>query len=232
MSVEPSPMILLVEDEEEIAELVTYNLRAAGFQILIGRDGEAGLDLARLHKPHLLLLDWMLPKLSGQEVCMQLRADGETRQIPIIMLTARSEETDKIAALNAGADDYITKPFSPAELVARVRAVLRRAAPRPSGQAFTSGKLSVDPSRRRVYYDGNELHLGPTEFRLLSVLIQNPGELFSREQLLELVWEKDVYVEPRTVDVHIRRLRKALGDQEEGLIRTVRSGGYSFERRA
>jgi two-component system phosphate regulon response regulator PhoB len=225
----PVPVILIVEDEPAIAELITYNLASAGFATLVAYDGETGLDLIRSRKPDLVLLDWMLPKLSGRDVCREMRADGETRNISIIMLTARSEEVDKIAALDAGADDYITKPFSPAELGARVRAVLRRAAPRPTGQPIKAGALTIDPARRKVHHHNTELHLGPTEFRLLLLLMQNPGKLYSRDQLLELVWDKDVFVEPRTVDVHIRRLRKALGDQGEGLIRTVRSAGYSFE---
>ncbi len=223
------PLILVIEDEQEIVELVSYNMDASAFRVISAGDGEVGLDMARACKPDLILLDWMLPRLSGQEVCCELRADGEIRHIPIIMLTARSEEADKIAALDAGADDYITKPFSPAEMIARVRAVLRRASPRIAIQPIKVADLIIDPARRRVYYKNAELHLGPTEFRLLLVLMQNPHKLFSRESLLELIWEKDVYVGMRTVDVHIRRLRKALGPEGEGLIRTVRSGGYSFE---
>jgi two-component system phosphate regulon response regulator PhoB len=231
--------ILVVEDEPDIAELIRYNLASAGFDVTLAHDGRLALGLAQSIKPDLVLLDWMLPHVSGVEICGFLRENENTRSLPIILLTARGEEPDKIVGLNAGADDYVTKPFSPAELVARIHAVLRRsAAARPTDQPpriLTHGDIVMDPSRRRVTRGGVEIRLGPTEFRLLHLLLQHPGEVFSRDRLLELVWDKDIYVEIRTVDVHIRRLRKALnddGDAETGLIRTVRSAGYALNAAA
>jgi two-component system, OmpR family, phosphate regulon response regulator PhoB len=177
-----------------------------------------------------VLLDWMLPLVSGIEVCRQLRRHPETRAIPIVMLTARGEEGDKLRGLDSGADDYVTKPFSPSELIARIRAVLRRARPVPADEMLRYQDISLDLAAHRVRRNGRELHLGPTEFRLLRFLLENPGRVFSREQLLDRVWGRDVYVEPRTVDVHIRRLRKAInGPRERDLIRTVRSAGYALD---
>lgn len=224
------PVILIVEDEAALVTLLRYNLEREGFRLLEARDGEEALVLAQEEKPDLILLDWMLPLVSGLQVCRQLRRDRETREIPIILLTARGEETDKVRGLESGADDYITKPFSPAELTARVRAVLRRTVPATSGETLNFADISVDLNAHRVRRGERNVHLGPTEFRLLSHLMQHPGRVFSREQLLDAVWGHDVYVEPRTVDVHIRRLRKALNEDEESdLIRTVRSAGYSLD---
>ncbi|MGM0560501.1 MAG: phosphate regulon transcriptional regulator PhoB [Pseudomonadota bacterium] len=224
------PVILIVEDEAALVTLLRYNLEREGYDLLEARDGEEALTVAQEEKPDLILLDWMLPLMSGLQVCRQLRRDRETREIPIILLTARGEETDKVRGLESGADDYITKPFSPAELTARVRAVLRRAVPATSGETLSFADISVDLNAHRVRRGERNVHLGPTEFRLLSHLMQHPGRVFSREQLLDAVWGHDVYVEPRTVDVHIRRLRKALNEGEQSdLIRTVRSAGYSLD---
>ena len=224
------PLILLVEDEAALVTLLRYNLDREGFRLVEARDGEEALVLAKEEKPDLILLDWMLPLMSGLEVCRQLRRASETRETPIIILTARGEETDKIRGLDSGADDYITKPFSPAELIARIRAVLRRAQPGLASETLEFGNLSMDLAAHRVRRGGRHIHLGPTEFRLLRYLLQHPGRVFSREQLLDAVWGRDVYVEPRTVDVHIRRLHKALNDSDEpDLIRTVRSAGYALD---
>jgi two-component system phosphate regulon response regulator PhoB len=183
--------------------------------------------------PGLVLLDWMLPLMSGIEVCRQLRRNAKTRDIPIIMLTARTEEADKVRGLNAGADDYVAKPFSPGELVARIRAVLRRASPNLAEELLRFDDVVMDLAAHRVRRNSRDIHLGPTEFRLLRHFMQHPGRVFSREQLLDLVWGHDVYVEPRTVDVHIRRLRKALNEEDESdLIRTVRSAGYALDAKA
>ncbi len=225
--------ILIAEDEQDIVELLRYNLVSAGFETVDTADGRLVCDLARAKQPDLILLDWMLPNLSGASVCERLRESPETRNIPVIMVTARGEETDKITALNAGADDYVTKPFSPPELLARIRAVLRRTADKPqaaSARLLQAGPLVMDLAQRRVSYQGADVRLGPTEFRILKHFMEHPGEVYSREQLLDSVWEKDVYVELRTVDVHIRRLRKALNDDSDPpLIRTVRSAGYALD---
>ena len=221
--------ILLIEDEEDIQILLDYNLRAEGYDILQAKDGEEGLMQAVEYKPDLILLDWMLPLLSGIEVLRQLRNRPETRDIPVIMLTAKGEEADRLRGLDGGADDYITKPFSPAELLARVRALLRRST---GGYAniLTYEGVEMDLERKRVTRAGQPVHLGPTEFRLLEHFLRNQGRVYSRGQLLDHVWGDDVYVELRTVDVHIRRLRRALnGDNKPDLIRTVRSMGYALE---
>lgn len=225
-----TPTILLVEDEAALITLLRYNLEKAGFRLVEARDGEEGLILAKEEKPDLILLDWMLPLMSGLQVCRQLRRDPETRHTPIILLTARGEESDKVRGLESGADDYITKPFSPNELLARVRAVLRRTAPAVGADSLEFADISMDLTAHRVKRNGRNIRLGPTEFRLLRHLLQHPGRVFSREQLLDSVWGHDVYVEVRTVDVHIRRLRKALNAPgEPDLIRTVRSAGYSLD---
>ena len=225
------PLILLVEDEAALVTLLRYNLEREGFRLVDARDGEEALVLAKEERPDLVLLDWMLPLMSGLEVCRQLRRAAETRDVPIIILTARGEEADKVRGLDSGADDYITKPFSPAELVARMRAVLRRAQPALANETFQFDDLEMDLAAHRVRRGPRDVHLGPTEFRLLRYLMQHPGRVFSREQLLDAVWGRDVYVEPRTVDVHIRRLRKALNIEDEtDLIRTVRSAGYALDR--
>ena len=225
-----NPLILVVEDEAALVTLLRYNLEREGFRVAAAADGEEALLLAREEKPDLVLLDWMLPLLSGIEVCRQLRRMTETRSVPIIMLTARGEEGDKLRGLDSGADDYITKPFSPSELVARIRAVMRRTRPAVNGEVLHYDDLVMDLASHRVRRKGRDVHLGPTEFRLLRHLLEHQGRVFSREQLLDVVWGQDVYVEPRTVDVHIRRLRKALNaDEESDLIRTVRSAGYALD---
>jgi two-component system phosphate regulon response regulator PhoB len=224
------PTILVVEDEAPLVTLLRYNLEREGFSVLEAQDGDEAMAQAREQKPDLVLLDWMLPLVSGIEVCRQLRRNPETRAIPIVMLTARGEEGDKLRGLDSGADDYVTKPFSPSELIARIRAVLRRARPVPPDEMLRYEDISLDLAAHRVRRNGRELHLGPTEFRLLRFFLENPGRVFSREQLLDRVWGRDVYVEPRTVDVHIRRLRKAInGPKERDLIRTVRSAGYALD---
>jgi two-component system phosphate regulon response regulator PhoB len=228
-----TPLILIVEDEPALVTLLRYNLEREGFRVAEARDGEEALLLAREQKPDLVLLDWMLPLLSGLEVCRQLRRGPETRSVPIIMLTARGEEGDKLRGLDSGADDYVTKPFSPSELIARIRAALRRSRPTSNGEALQFEDLTMDLAAHRVRRRGRDIHLGPTEFRLLRHLIEHPGRVFSREQLLNAVWGSEVYVEPRTVDVHVRRLRLAInGEGEPDLIRTVRSAGYALDRPA
>lgn len=228
-----TPTILLVEDEAALITLLRYNLEKEGFRLVEAHDGEEALVVAKEEQPDLILLDWMLPLLSGLHVCRQLRREPTTRDTPIILLTARSEESDKVRGLESGADDYITKPFSPAELLARVRAVLRRAAPAATADELSFEDLTMDLTAHRVKRGDRDLHLGPTEFRLLRHFLQQPGRVFSREQLLDAVWGRDVYVEQRTVDVHIRRLRKALNDGGlPDLIRTVRSAGYALDRAA
>ena len=228
-----TPLILVVEDEAALVTLLRYNLEREGFRVAEARDGEEALLMAREQKPDLVILDWMLPLLSGLEVCRQLRRGPETHRVPIIMLTARGEEGDKLRGLDSGADDYVTKPFSPSELIARIRAALRRSRPATNGESLQFEDLSMDLAAHRVRRRGRDIHLGPTEFRLLRYLMEHQGRVFSREQLLDMVWGQDVYVEPRTVDVHIRRLRKAINaPSETDLIRTVRSAGYSLDREA
>ena len=224
------PYILVVEDEDALSTLLSYNLEKEGYKVTVATDGEEGLMLVDERLPDLIVLDWMLPKVSGIEVCRRLRTRAETRNVPIIMLTARGEESDRIRGLDTGADDYITKPFSMTELTARIRAVLRRIRPGQSEDRIRHGDIVIDRVAHRVKREGREVHLGPTEFRLLDYLMQHPGRVFSREQLLDAVWGSDVYVEARTVDVHIGRLRKALNLSEESdPIRTVRSAGYSLD---
>ncbi len=224
------PLILIVEDEAPIVTLLRYNLEREGFRVIEASDGEEALLLSAERKPDLILLDWMLPLLSGIEVCRRLRRSAEAKTVPIIMLTARGEEGDRVRGLNSGADDYVTKPFSPSELIARVRAVLRRARPSTEEETLRYGDLLMDLAAHRVKRSSRDVHLGPTEFRLLRHFLEHPGRVFSREQLLDTVWGPDVYVEPRTVDVHIRRLRKALNaEQDDDLIRTVRSAGYALD---
>jgi two-component system, OmpR family, phosphate regulon response regulator PhoB len=224
------PYILVVEDEDALSTLLSYNLEKEGYKVAVAADGEEGLMLVDENLPDLIVLDWMLPKVSGIEVCRRLRTRAETRNVPIIMLTARGEESDRIRGLDTGADDYITKPFSMTELTARIRAVLRRIRPGLSEDRIRHGDIVIDRVAHRVKREGREVHLGPTEFRLLDYLMQHPGRVFSREQLLDAVWGSDVYVEARTVDVHIGRLRKALNLSDEiDPIRTVRSAGYSLD---
>jgi len=225
-----TPYVLVVEDEDALSTLLSYNLEKEGYKVSVAADGEEGLMLVDERQPDLIVLDWMLPKVSGIEVCRRLRTRPETRNVPIIMLTARGEETDRIRGLDTGADDYITKPFSMTELTARIRAVLRRIRPGLAEDRIRQGDIVIDRVAHRVKREGREIHLGPTEFRLLDYLMQHPGRVFSREQLLDAVWGSDVYVEARTVDVHIGRLRKALNrDDEADPIRTVRSAGYALD---
>ena len=225
-----SAHILIVEDEAALVELLRYNLEKEGHRVTVAADGEDGLSAVEDSKPDLVILDWMLPLVSGLEVCRQIRRKPATRTLPVIMLTARSEETDRVRGLEIGADDYITKPFSPSELMARVRAVLRRAQPSAASDVLSYGGLVMDLAAHRVLRNGKHVHLGPTEFRLLKFLMERPGRVYSREQLLDAVWGQDIYVEPRTVDVHIRRLRKAInGPTDPDLIRTVRSAGYALD---
>lgn len=222
--------VLIVEDEESIATLIDYNLTREDFATKIAPDGEDALLKVQEFQPDIVIIDWMLPKISGLEVCRRLRQNPDTKNLPIIMLTARSEESDRIRGLETGADDYLTKPFSTAELIARVRAVLRRIRPALVEDVVSYGDLKVDRTAHRVWRGDKEIHLGPTEFRLLDHLIQHPGRVFSREQLLNAVWGSDVFVEVRTVDVHVGRLRKALTRYDhEDPIRTVRAAGYSLD---
>ena len=224
------PHVLIVEDEAALVELLRYNLEQSGFRVGVAGDGEEALRSVQEDVPDLILLDWMLPLMSGIEVCRQLRRQTSTANVPIIMLTARGEEGDRIRGLDAGADDYVSKPFSPTELVARIRAVLRRIRPALADEALGYADIVMDLVAHRVTRAGKPLHLGPTEFRLLRHFMEHPGRVFSREQLLDSVWGKDVYVEARTVDVHIRRLRMALnGESNTDLIRTVRAAGYALD---
>ncbi|MGB0683569.1 MAG: phosphate regulon transcriptional regulator PhoB [Magnetovibrionaceae bacterium] len=224
------PYILVVEDEASLIELLRYNLETEGFRVEVAEDGEEALMKINEDTPDLALLDWMLPKLSGLDVCRRLRGRMETRNMPIIMLTAKGEEEDRVRGLDTGADDYITKPFSPSELVARIRAVLRRIRPALAEERLACGDLTMDLASHKVDRCGREVKLGPTEFRLLRHFMEHPGRVLSRDHLLDAVWGRDVYVEQRTVDVHIRRLRKALnGEGEADIIRTVRSTGYALE---
>jgi len=223
-------MVLIVEDEPPQAELLSYNLEKEGFRVLIAQDGEEGLLMAQENTPDAIVLDWMLPGLSGIEVCRQLRGSSDTREIPILMLTARGEEEDRVRGIETGADDYVVKPYSPREVVARIKALLRRANPSLSSEALQYSDIAMDLAQHKVNRDGRSIHLGPTEFRLLKTLMEKPGRVFSRERLLDLVWGRDVYVEDRTVDVHIRRLRKALNEGSgEDVIRTVRGEGYAID---
>lgn len=223
------PMVLIIEDEEAIVTLLRYNLEREGFQVAVARDGEEGLAALSERRPDLAVVDWMLPYVSGLELCRQIRRRPETRHLPIIMLTARGEEADRVRGFEAGADDYVAKPFSPGEFVARVRAVLRRSQPAFGEETLAFGDVVMDLSSHRVRRGTTSIHLGPTEFRLLRYLMENPGRVFSREQLLDAVWGRDVFVGPRTVDTHIRRLRRALtaGGRRDP-IRTVRSAGYGL----
>ncbi len=224
------PFILVVEDEEALATLLHYNLDKEGYRVELCADGEEALIRIDEKQPDLVVLDWMLPSVSGIEICRRLRQRSATRNLPIIMLTARGEEGDRVRGLDTGADDYIVKPFLMSELAARVRAVLRRIRPGLAEDRIRHGDIVVDRTAHRVRRGGRDVHLGPTEFRLLDYLIQHPGRVFSREQLLDAVWGSDVYVEARTVDVHVGRLRKALNvDGTNDPIRTVRSAGYALE---
>lgn len=225
-----TPYVLVVEDEDALATLLDYNLMKEGFRVERAADGEEALLRVAEEPPDLVVLDWMLPKVSGVEVCRQLRAGAETRRTPVLMLTARGEEADKVRGLDTGADDYVVKPFAMSELVARIRALLRRTRPELVDERLEYADLVLDRGRHRVTRGGKDIHLGPTEYRLLDFLMQRPGRVFSRERLLDAVWGANTYVEVRTVDVHVGRLRKALRQEgEPDLIRTVRSAGYALD---
>lgn len=225
-----SPSILVVEDEAALLTLLRYNLEKQGFQVEEATDGQEALLRIAENKPDLVLLDWMLPSLSGIEVCRQIRRRPATRDLPVIMVTARTEDADAVRALDTGADDYIAKPFAVDALMARIRALLRRSATVPQKGTLAFADLAMDQDAHRVTRAGRALHLGPTEYRLLEHFLSHPRRVFSREQLLDAVWGRDIHVELRTVDVHIRRLRKAInGEGEADLIRTVRSAGYALD---
>jgi two-component system phosphate regulon response regulator PhoB len=225
-----APHILVVEDEAALALLLAYNLEAEGFQVEhVERGDEAEIRLAEA-LPDLVILDWMLPGVSGLEICRRLRARDDTRTIPIIMLTARGDENERVRGLSVGADDYVVKPFSTPELMARVHALLRRARPERVATRLAAGDIDLDRETRRVKRGGREIHLGPTEFRLLEYLMEKPGRVFSRAQLLDSVWGLSAEIDERTVDVHVGRLRKAIiRGREKDPIRTVRGTGYSFD---
>jgi len=224
------PTVLVVEDEAPLLTLLRYNLEKQGFRVDEATDGEEALLRVAEGRPDLVLLDWMLPTLSGVEVCRQLRRRPGTRDLPIIMVTARTEDQDAVRALDTGADDYISKPFAMDSLMARIRALLRRSGAVAGRGVLSWRDLVLDQDAHRVSRAGRPLHLGPTEYRLLEFLMQHPRRVFSREQVLDAVWGRDIHVEPRTVDVHIRRLRKAVnGPGEEDIIRTVRSAGYALD---
>jgi len=224
------PLVLVVEDEAALVTVLRYNLEKAGFRVAEAGDGEEALLVLQEQQVDLVLLDWMLPSLSGIEVCRRLRRRPETSELPVIMLTARGEEGDRIRGLNAGADDYMAKPFSTDELIARIHAVLRRARPVLEGARLGFADVELDPSSHRVMRAGRAIHLGPTEFRLLRHFMEHPRRVFARSQLIDAVWGVDAYVDERTVDVHIRRLRKALNDGGGvDLIRTVREAGYALD---
>jgi two-component system phosphate regulon response regulator PhoB len=223
------PTVLLVEDESAQREVLSYNLEAEGFRVAAAENGEEALIMVDEVSPDLIVLDWMLPNVSGIEVCRRLKARSETRHVPIIMLSARSEEVDRVRGLETGADDYVIKPYSVVELMARVRTQLRRSRPSAVGVVLEYGDIRLDPESHKVFRAGEVLKLGPTEFRLLTTFMEKPGRVWSREQLLDRVWGRDIYVDTRTVDVHIGRLRKALmargGDDP---LRTVRGAGYAL----
>lgn len=224
------PTVLIVEDEAPLLTLLRYNLEKQGFRVDEAADGQEALLRVAEARPDIMLLDWMLPSLSGIEVCRQLRRRTETRDLPIIMVTARTEDQDAVRALDIGADDYIAKPFAIEHVIARIRALLRRSGRVASKGSLAYADLAMDQDAHRVTRAGRPLHLGPTEYRLLEFFLQHPGRVFAREQLLDAVWGRDIHVEPRTVDVHIRRLRKAINQGDEiDLIRTVRSAGYALD---
>jgi two-component system phosphate regulon response regulator PhoB len=224
------PLVLIVEDEAPLVTLLRYNLEKEGFAVCAAGDGEEALLQIAENKPDAVLLDWMLPLVSGLEVCRQIRRSPASRSLPIILLTARGEEADRVRGLDSGADDYIVKPFSPSELVARLRAVIRRAQPSAAEDTLHYADVAMDLAAHRVSRAGRAVHLGPTEFRLLHHFLLYPGRVFSREHLLDRVWGPHAEVEMRTVDVHIRRLRKALNiDGCRDLVRTVRSVGYALD---
>ena len=225
-----NPKLLLVEDDRALSDLLIWHFERAGFQVRRTGDGEEALLLAEEEQPDIVILDWMIEGISGLEVCRRLRRKERTGNVPIIMLTARGEESDRIRGLDTGADDYVTKPFSPRELLSRVTAVLRRVRPALAGETLTYADIEMDVTAHKVRRGGKPVQLGPTEFRLLRHLLEQPGRVFSRERLLDAVWQHDPDIDARTVDVHVRRLRKALNEGgRPDLIRTVRSAGYSLD---
>jgi two-component system phosphate regulon response regulator PhoB len=225
--------ILIVEDEEPLALLLRYNLEAEGFEVAVAYRGDEAEIAVAENPPDLIVLDWMLPGLSGLELCRRWRSRRASRNIPILILTARGEEADRIRGLTTGADDYVVKPFSVPELMARIKAILRRASPERIASVLSAGGIDLDREAHKVMREGREIRLGPTEFKLLEFLMESPGRVFSRAQLLDGVWGQDVYVDERTVDVHIGRLRKAINrGRDKDPIRTVRGAGYAFGERA
>jgi two-component system phosphate regulon response regulator PhoB len=225
--------ILIVEDEEPLALLLRYNLEAEGFEVAVAYRGDEAEIAVAENPPDLIVLDWMLPGLSGLELCRRWRSGRASRNIPILILTARGEEADRIRGLTTGADDYVVKPFSVPELMARIKAILRRASPERIASVLSAGGIDLDREAHKVMREGREIRLGPTEFKLLEFLMESPGRVFSRAQLLDGVWGQDVYVDERTVDVHIGRLRKAINrGRDKDPIRTVRGAGYAFGERA
>ena len=228
-----SPTILIVEDEADLALMLRYNLEAESYRVEVASSGDEAVERMAEGVPDLILLDWMLPGLSGIELCRRWRAREETARVPIIMITARGEEEERVRGLATGADDYVVKPFSIPELLARVQALLRRSSPQLVTNVLKAGDLELDRTSHRVRRAGREIHLGPTEYRLLEYLMRHPGRVYSREQLLDGVWGSDVYVDERTVDVHVGRLRKAINRRasETDPIRTVRGTGYAFDER-
>ncbi len=224
--------IMIVEDEADLSLMLRYNLEAEGFKVTSAATGDEAAEMVRDNVPDLILLDWMLPGLSGIELCRRWRAREETASVPIIMLTARGEEEERVRGLEMGADDYVTKPFSIPELLARIHALLRRSSPQLVASILRAGDLELDRTSHRVRRSGRDVHLGPTEYRLLEYLMRSPGRVYSREQLLDAVWGTDVYVDERTVDVHVGRLRKAINrGRNPDPIRTVRGTGYAFDER-
>lgn len=225
-----SPLILVVEDEEPLAELLGYNLEKAGFRTIISSTGEDALQRVQMQQPDLAIVDWMLPERSGIDICRSIRAQVDNQKLPIIMLTARGEESDRILGLEAGADDYVVKPYSPREMIARINALLRRSEVLSTASQSEYADIRIDYDTRKVTRDGSQIHLSPTCFRLLATLMERPGYVYSRERLLGRVWGSDVFVQERTVDVHVRRLRKELNARGgRDLIRTVQSVGYSID---
>jgi two-component system, OmpR family, phosphate regulon response regulator PhoB len=224
-----APLVLVVEDEPAQREVLAYNLEAEGFRVTSADSGDEALLLVAEERPDLIVLDWMLPGVSGIEICRRLKSRPETRNVPVIMLSARSEEVDRVRGLETGADDYVVKPYSVVELMARVRGQMRRTRPASVGEVLEFAGITLDAETHRVTRGGKSVKLGPTEFRLLGTLMEKPGRVFSREQLLDRVWGRDIYVDTRTVDVHVGRLRKALcvhgGDDP---LRTVRGAGYAL----
>ncbi len=224
------PLVLIVEDEAALMTMLRYNLEKQGFRVEEAGDGEEALTRINELKPDMVLLDWMLPHLSGIEVCRQIRRRPATRELPVIMITARSEDQDAVRGLNTGADDYVTKPFSTEALVARMRALMRRSNTVPAKGELRFHDIVLDLSAHRISRNGRQLHLGPTEYRLMEFLMQRPRRVFSREELLDAIWGPSIHVEPRTVDVHIRRLRKAINAPDElDVVRTVRAAGYALD---